>query len=82
MIFDEHDVTDFVVWIQTTCCVGDDQRLDTHQLHNAHRKRDLYNRSDIDLTTKRRVACRHYTVDTTVNRSLNCATEIEPTPMV
>lgn len=41
MIFDYHDVSNFVVLVQSSCGVGQDDRLDTHQLKDAHGHGDL-----------------------------------------
>lgn len=41
MVFDYHDVSDFVVLVQPSCGIRQDDRLDTHQLKDAHGHGDL-----------------------------------------
>lgn len=41
VIFDDHDVTDLKVWTESSRGIRHQNRLDTHQLEDPDRERDL-----------------------------------------
>lgn len=62
MIFDDHDVTDFELRVESAGGVGDDDLLHAHQLHHSHRHGALSNEGKLQADTPRTISGRAHNV--------------------